>query len=140
MNRAEAEALLAEVDFGFLATVDDEGQPYCVPLNHVYEGGYIVFHCASEGAKLDNIKQNPKVCYAVCTQHEVQPEALTTKYKSAVAFGTAEIVDDPALKKELLTALLRRLAPGRDLCGEDEVRATGVVRIKVDAVTGKKRE
>jgi nitroimidazol reductase NimA-like FMN-containing flavoprotein (pyridoxamine 5'-phosphate oxidase superfamily) len=141
MTQAEAEALLGEADFGFLASVDDAGQPYCVPLNHIFTDGYIVFHCALEGAKLDNIKTNPRVSYAVCTEHEVLPEEVSTRYRSAIAFGTAEIVEDPVLKRELLVALLRRLAPGREFsCGGATIDKTCVVRIKVDTLTGKKRE
>jgi nitroimidazol reductase NimA-like FMN-containing flavoprotein (pyridoxamine 5'-phosphate oxidase superfamily) len=141
MTPAEAEALLREADFGFLATVDDTGQPYCVPLNHVYVGGYIVFHCALEGAKLDNIRANPKVSYAVCTEHEVMPDKISTRYKSAIAFGTAEIVESSDLKKELLVALLERLAPGQGFrCGGETIANTTVVRIKVEVLTGKKRE
>jgi nitroimidazol reductase NimA-like FMN-containing flavoprotein (pyridoxamine 5'-phosphate oxidase superfamily) len=140
MARSEAEALMNEADFGFLATVDTEGRPYCVPLNHVFHDGYIVFHSALEGAKLDNIQANPKVSYAVCTEHEVLPDEISTRYKSAIAFGTAEIVEDPDLKKDLLVALLNRLAPGRDFsCGGATIEHTCVVRIKVEMLTGKKR-
>jgi nitroimidazol reductase NimA-like FMN-containing flavoprotein (pyridoxamine 5'-phosphate oxidase superfamily) len=141
MTRAEAEALLHEADFGFLASVDDEGRPYCVPLNHVFTDGYIVFHSALKGAKLDNLRSNPRVSYAVCTEHEVLPQEISTRYKSAVLFGTAEIVEDPALKRELLVALLNRLAPGRNFaCGGETIGNTCVVRIKIDRLTGKKRE
>lgn len=141
MSHSEALSLLSEADFGFLASVDAEGQPYCVPLNHVFEDGYIIFHCALEGLKLDNIKANPKVCYSACTEHEVQPALKTTNYKSVVAFGTAEIIDDPVLKKRLLVSMLERLAPGSDFsCDSARVENTGVVRIKVDMLTGKKRE
>jgi len=141
MTREEAEALLHEADFGFLATVDETGQPYCVPLNHVYKDGYIVFHCALEGAKLDNIRANPRVSYGVCTEHEVVPENISTRYKSAIAFGAAEIVESPELRKELLVALLERLAPGQGFrCGGATIENTCVVRIKVEVLTGKKRE
>lgn len=112
MTPAEAEALLREADFGFLATVDDTGQPYCVPLNHVYVGGYIVFHCALEGAKLDNIRANPKVSYAVCTEHEVMPDKISTRYKSAIAFGTAEIVESSEVKERTAGGAPRTPRPG----------------------------
>jgi nitroimidazol reductase NimA-like FMN-containing flavoprotein (pyridoxamine 5'-phosphate oxidase superfamily) len=141
MDRAEAEELLKQVDYGFLATAGPDGQPYVVPLNHAYVDGYIVFHCAGQGLKLDNIRQNPKVSYAVCSEHEVQPEQHTTRYRSAIAFGRAEIVEDFALKKGLLVALASRLAPGvQFMCDDEYVARTGVVRVKVEHLTGKKRE
>ncbi|HHV79627.1 MAG TPA: hypothetical protein GXX40_08495 [Firmicutes bacterium] len=76
-----------------------EGQPYCTSLNHAYLNRYIVFHCALDGQKLDNIRQNPTACCSVCTEHEVQPELHTTEYKSAVAFGAAEIAWRRGAKK-----------------------------------------
>lgn len=138
MDPREAEELLRQADYGFLATCSPEGQPYVIPVNHVYHDGYIVFHCAQVGHKLDNIRHNNRVCYAVCTEHRVIPEKHTTAYASALAFGEAEIVEDPGLKKELLQVLCARLAPGTPLACSDEVMdRTCVVRIKVMHVSGK---
>lgn len=138
---SEAEELLKQADYGFLATAGADGQPYVVPLNHAYIDGYIVFHCAAEGLKLDNIRQNPKVCYSVCPEHEVLPENHSTRYRSAIAFGTAEIVEDVALKKSLLVALNSRLAPGAGFpCADERIPGTGVVRIKVEHLTGKSND
>ncbi len=137
--KAQAIEILKEAEFGFLGTVSKEGTPYVIPLNHVYTNGYIVFHCAKEGHKLDNIRLNPHVCYCVCTEHQILPEALSTAYASAVAFGKAEIIEAPDLKKELLECLVNRLAPGSpQSCPEETFEKTCVVRIKVERITGKK--
>lgn len=141
MADADARVLLSEADFGFLGLTDTARQPYVVPLNHVVVDGDIVFHSAREGHKLDAIKANPRVCYTVCTEHEVLPEQISTRYKSAIAFGTAEIVEDPDTKKPLLEALLARLAPGQGFkCGGETIDNTCVVRIRVERVTGKQRQ
>lgn len=138
MDDAQARDLLCQADFGFLGLADLDGQPYVVPLNHAYVDGCIVFHCAKEGHKLDVLEANPLVSYAVCTEHEVLPDEHTTRYKSAIASGRAEIVEDLGLKKTLLIALARRLAPDVPFpCGDDGIENTCVVRIKVDRVTGK---
>lgn len=56
------------------------------------------FHCAQEGDKLDAIAANPKVCLSAVTkcQPTVGPKdgTFTLQYRSAIAFGTAEIVTD----------------------------------------------
>jgi nitroimidazol reductase NimA-like FMN-containing flavoprotein (pyridoxamine 5'-phosphate oxidase superfamily) len=141
MEPAEAQHMLEEADFGFLGLAGKDGQPYVVPVNHTVVDGCIVFHAAKEGQKLDLIRENPLVSYAVCTEHEVLPEKLSTKYRSAIAFGKAEIVDEPKEKKRLLVALVARLAPGVPFsCGDDSFDAAHVIRIKVDRVTGKKRD
>ncbi len=141
MDVVEAQKLLDEADFGFLGLAGADGQPYVVPVNHVYVDGYIVFHCAKEGQKLDMLSANPLVSYAVCTQHEVLPQETSTRYKSAIAFGKAEVVEDIATKKYLLISLMKRLAPGVEFsCGDDHFNDACVVRIKVERLTGKKRE
>ena len=53
-SREEMEAILREINFGFLGMSVD-GAPYVVPLNHAYVDGKILFHCALEGKKLDEI-------------------------------------------------------------------------------------
>jgi len=138
LDPARAESILEDAEFGYLATTCPDGTPYVVPVNHVYTGGYIVFHCAHEGQKLDNIRSNPSVCYAVTTRNRLIPERFTTEYESALAFGKAEIVTDFELKKSLLHALMARLGPGVPFpCDDAGVERTTVVRIKVDVVTGK---
>ena len=51
-----------------LALHGDDGYPYSVPVNFVYEDGKIYFHGAKEGHKIDAIKNNPKIsihCFSV---------------------------------------------------------------------------
>ena len=141
LNQDQAKSILEQALFGYLATSFPDGTPYVVPVNHVYVDDHIVFHCAREGQKLDNLKSNPKVCYAVTTNACLVPEKTTTKYESAIAFGTAEIVTEPTHKKELLTSIMTRLAPGVPFpCDDAGIERTTVVRIKVNRVTGKANE
>jgi len=59
----EAIALLHNCEWGVLSTVDEEGQPYGVPMNYVLEGGNLYFHCSVEGGlRLSNLEKNPKAC------------------------------------------------------------------------------
>lgn len=140
MEPGDARRLMEEADFGFLGLAGTDGQPYVVPVNHVVVDGDIVFHCALEGHKLDLLKANPQVCYAACTEHEVLPDQISTRYKSAIAFGKAEVVEGSENKRPLLEALLARLAPGQGFkCGGETIDRTCVVRIRVERLTGKRR-
>ena len=51
-----------------LALSGDDGYPYSVPMNFVYEDGKIYFHGAKEGHKIDAIKNNPKVSMSIIDQ------------------------------------------------------------------------
>ena len=73
LSGAEALDLLREAEWGVLATVDAEGWPYAVPVNHAVVDGDLVIHCATAGHKLENLAFNPKVSYCAVTQAETLP-------------------------------------------------------------------
>lgn len=140
MAQSEILKILETQDHGFLGTVGEDGSPYVVPLNYIYHDGYIIFHCAMEGRKLDNIRHNPQVCFTVCASQKIIPEKYTTEFTSVIAFGEARIVEDCGQKRELLVRLGNALAPGVEFCcSEKTVENTCVVRIKVEHITGKKK-
>ena len=134
----EAIRLLAEAKHGVLSMIDAEGGPYAVPVNHAIVDGCIVIHCAVRGRKLDNVRNDARVCYTAYKVIEIDAEELTTRYTSATAFGQAELVEDAATKRPLLEKMTERLAPDAPfICSDEMVANTGVIRIKVDSVTGK---
>ena len=96
LTSAEAWALLAQAEFGVLATVGWDGWPYAVPVNHVLVDGALFLHSATEGHKLDNLAGDARVSYCVVTQAEVLPAELSTRYQSAIVFGRAVQVHDAA--------------------------------------------
>ena len=71
-----------------LALSGDDGYPYSVPMNFVYEDGKIYFHGAKEGHKIDAIKNNPKVSMSIIE------EELTTYFRSVILFGEARILQE----------------------------------------------
>ena len=52
---------------GVLAVNGDNGYPYALPLNYIYDekSNTIIFHGARAGHKLDSIKACDKVCFTV---------------------------------------------------------------------------
>ena len=61
----EIERILSMTNIGRMATIGRDGYPYITPVNFVDLDGNIYFHCAPSGEKLDNLKQNPRVCFEV---------------------------------------------------------------------------
>lgn len=143
LTEAEAMTLLAEAEWGVLATVDADGWPYAVPVNHAVVDGHLILHGATKGHKLDNLAVNPKVSYCAVTLAEPLPMELATRYASVIVFGHAELVADEAEKRAVLRDLGLRFAPchadvvAREL-GKDLFR-TAVVRIRIERATGKAR-
>lgn len=141
LPKEEAEAIMLRGKAGVLAVTGDDGYPYTIPLNYVYEPEAITFHCAKEGHKLDAIGKNEKVSFCVIDKDEVIPEAFTSHYASVVAFGRAREVREEGEKLRLMRLLNAKYSPGLDEAGEKEIQGAWnrlcVVRIEVEHMTGK---
>lgn len=139
----EATRLLTEGEWGFLSTVDKDGQPYGVPLSYAYRNQSIYFHCALEGHKLDNLADNRKVSFCVVGRTRILPEKFATEYESVIVSGVACEVQG-AERLDALVGLLEKYSPGFIEEGkkyiEQKDTATKVIRIDIDSLTGKARK
>jgi nitroimidazol reductase NimA-like FMN-containing flavoprotein (pyridoxamine 5'-phosphate oxidase superfamily) len=141
VSQAEAEEMLKAATSGVLAVTGDDGYPYAVPVSHVYAENKLFFHSAAAGHKLDSIRKNPKVSFCVIAQDEVQPATLTTHYRSAVAFGTARVLTEPAEIQHAMELLAARfsadfMVEARKAIQDDWKRFTAV-EVKIEHLTGK---
>ena len=137
-------AVLKSADYGTLSTVNTDGSAYGVPLSYAYVNGVIYFHCAAEGHKLDNIKQNPEVCFCAVSTAEPLAEKFSMRYASATVFGTAEIVIDDNEKRAALVSLIEKYSPGHIPAGMDYIdrdfHKPLVVKITIQKKSGKSRK
>lgn len=83
--------------------IDEDGKPYGLPLSLASDDDVNwYFHGALEGKKLEAIKAHPEVCLSAVTRcaPTVGPKdgSFTLQFKSAIAFGKAEIVTEDAEK------------------------------------------
>lgn len=86
--------ILTHASAGVLALADQSGQPYAVPLSYVYVNGTLYFHSAKAGYKLDLIRENPRASFCVIADDHIVPERFTTYYRSVIACGTVQLVND----------------------------------------------
>ena len=78
-----------------LALSGDDGYPYSVPMNFVYEDGKIYFHGAKEGHKIDAIKNNPKVSMSIINQEDDEI------YHAIKTLGLKYNEDEVTVEKEI---------------------------------------
>lgn len=102
----------------------------------------IYFHCAKEGYKIKNIRNNHKVSFCVVADTEVISSQFSTKYKSVIVFGTASEAEDKDIETALLL-LVEKYSPAFIDEGKEYVarakNTTKVVKIDIEHVTGKAR-
>jgi nitroimidazol reductase NimA-like FMN-containing flavoprotein (pyridoxamine 5'-phosphate oxidase superfamily) len=142
-DRSFAEGVVDTCRYAVLATVNDDGSPYNVPLSIVRQGEWIYFHCAREGHKTGNLKQRNRVCLACVGKAEEPPDHFTVVYESAIVFGSAEEVLEEGEKVRALRLLCERHSPANMAAFDDEMareyQATAVWKIHIEEISGKER-
>ena len=132
MPHEEAIELLRTGEYGVLATVNPDNTPYTIPISYLFDNNKLYFHSATQGQKIDNIKQNPAATFTVVGGVKpVQSKGdYSTLYESVIAFGKLHIVNDPAEMRHALYALTEKYFPdGMD--GFEEAFAGSVGRVCV---------
>lgn len=137
----ETVKILNENKSGVLGVFGDEGYPYTVPMSYIYSDGKLYFHCAKQGHKMDAIKMNHKVSFTVIDKDEIIPEKFTTYFRSAIAFGTARIVEDDDERLQILRNIVTKYSDGYQDKGEEEIKREWnivcLVEMTIDHLTGK---
>lgn len=144
MGEEDTLKVLKEGEYGILATVDEDLQPYGVPISYVYIDGYIYFHGTNAGgSKYHNIEYNSKVSFTVVGKTQVLPDKFGTLYESAIAFGTAKLVSDEEERLMAFREFLNKYCTEFINEGEKYIKAAGpkamINKIKIENLTGKHR-
>lgn len=140
----ETHCLLEQAEYGFLSTVGEEGEPYGVPISFVYsrEKGEIYIHSSCVGRKIDNIRYESRVSFAVVGKTQpVYDKNFTTYFESAVVSGIASKVENKEEKEQILLKLCEKYLPDHmDKAAEaidKSERGTCVYKIPVFEIKGK---
>lgn len=127
-----------------VATVDDDGHPYCTPLSYVFMDGAIYIHTTNEyGHKLDDWRRDPRVCATVAIEVEPCYEEMffTSRFACAMVSGTIRKVEDDLTRRKVLVALCMKYMPSEkhEIGGaiEREFDITDVWAIDIERLTGK---
>lgn len=141
MTEEECLAILRSAPRGVLAVLGDGGYPYAVPLDFVYDGGMIFFHCAKEGHKLDAIRACDKVSFCVLSEGVKDPDSWWYHFESVVCFGRMHVVKETSRKDTLLRMLGSKYFPqGYDVEKDmtDNAAHALVLELQIEHMSGKR--
>ena len=144
LTKEEAMEILSNGEFGVLSTVSEDGQPYGVPVSYAYKDGFVYVHCSCEGGlKIDNLRCNSRASFTVVGSTELQPESFGTRYASAIAFGTVEILESREDKREGIEAIMYRYSSEFEEAGIKYINAAidkiYILKFRVNEITGKSK-
>ena len=145
-DRATIHAILDAAMICHLAYQIDD-QPYCTPTIHWREGEWLYWHGSSASRALRAQGKGLRVCLTVTHLDGIVLARSafnhSCNFRSAMVFGTAELVTDPAEKAAALMAITDRLIPGRNAelraMTAQEIKAASVMRMQIEAASAKVR-
>jgi nitroimidazol reductase NimA-like FMN-containing flavoprotein (pyridoxamine 5'-phosphate oxidase superfamily) len=133
------EEIIRKCQYCTMAMVDQQNQPYVLPMNFGYADGVVYLHSAPEGKKVDILRNNNRVCLAFSTDHELKHQheevacSYSMKYRSVLVYGKVEFIDDPGEKRRVLNILMKQYT-GRDDFSYHEPAIKNVLVYQVKAV------
>ena len=125
---------------GILAVNGDDGYPYTIPLNYVYDGGKIYFHSAVEGHKADAIRRDSRASFCVLEQLELSEDGWSYFFDSVVAFGRVRVVEDEAERIGKLRLLGQKYFPDVQMVESDiskNAHRALVLCLEIEHLSGK---
>lgn len=139
LPQAEVLRILERGKYCVLAVSGDDGYPYAVPVNYVFDGKSVYIHCARQGHKIDSLHRNPKCSLCIVYRDDVVAEEFTSYFRSVIAFGKARVVDSLEEKIAALKMLGAKYSPGIDPDAEIDrfIKTVCVLEIGIESVSGK---
>ncbi len=146
MPEARAFAMLERSFSGRLATMGEDGYPYCLPLLFVWMDGEIYLHTGSvRGHLRANVERNPRICFELDEPDQVFDYGRFEcdsglAYQSLIVFGKIRIAEERAVKQrfcEMLMSKYGKSDTGRPKGFFPRLDAITVYVVTVEQMTGK---
>ena len=150
ISEEEAKHFLKLAKVAHVATVDEEGFPYVIPLIYIFEEDKVYLHIGNihESHFWENIKKNPKVCIEVSEMGDLHPgkkyacqSALV--YTSVVLFGKIHRIEADEKKSWFFDCLLEKYGDPNwsfEREGYPILPKIELFEVQIDKVTGKLNE
>lgn len=166
MDRKFGLKVVDKAIYGVLSMIDENNEPYCIPLSIVREGNTLYFHSARDGKKVKILSQNPRVCITFTGETRI-PENLskdeleeivkdeakagivtskvfTTEFESAIVFGKVKLVESETERINALRLVCEKYTPSKmdyfSIAVKSSLNITNVYSIEIEEITAKRKK
>ena len=142
-NQKEIDEIIGKCQVCYVSMVDENNLPYVLPFNFGYHDGVIFLHSSQKGHKIDILRNNPSVCIAFSTDHQLRYQSeqmacsYSMKYRSVLAFGKVEFIDDLEKKIEFMNTVMSNYTDRDFKYSEPSLREVCTYFVKVEKFTAK---
>lgn len=143
ISKTQQEAIILKCQTCSIAMVDQQGKPYVLPMNFGFADDHIYFHGSATGKKVDVLRNQPDICIAFSTDHElryVDEEVACSwsmRYRSVLAYGKAEIVENPEEKVNILNVIMSHYTGRTFEYNAPSIKEVMVFKVKIDKLEGR---
>jgi len=140
-DRSEMEEFIRQNRVCRLAMVDQD-KPYVVPMSFGFDWPCIYFHSALEGRKINVIQQNSNICFEFDELIKINKDKEACQwgmdFKSVIGEGNAVLVEDINEKIHALGIIMAQYSNRQFHFSEENMEKTGVIKVSITRMTGKK--
>lgn len=143
LDEKTTKEVLKKAPRGVLALNGDDGYPYGLPLNYVYDedNNALYFHGTKTGYKIDCIEKSPKASFTALLEEGVSDDGWSKNVSSVVAYGLLVEIEDSDFARDALVKLAQKYYPSEDLI-EENIKAnfknTKMLAFHINYMTGKR--
>lgn len=143
LDEKTTKEVLKKAPRGVLALNGDDGYPYGLPLNYVYDedNNALYFHGTKTGYKIDCIEKSPKASFTALLEEGVSDDGWSKNVSSVVAYGLLEEIEDSDFARDALVKLAQKYYPSEALI-EENIKAnfknTKMLAFHINYMTGKR--
>lgn len=135
ISYSESMAVIKKMAYGVLS-FSYQNILYSIGINHIYMNGKLYFHTGYNGFKLHAIHQ--RVSYLIIEDLGINEAIATHNHTSIMVQGILQQVTDIETKKEILTFLMKELAPtSTKEITEVTAKNTNILCIDIEYLHGK---
>jgi nitroimidazol reductase NimA-like FMN-containing flavoprotein (pyridoxamine 5'-phosphate oxidase superfamily) len=139
LSEKECVHILTSERRGVLSVHGENGYPYGMPMNFLYEEGKIYFHGAAVGHRMDSLRTDNKVSFCVYDQGCYEEGMLGPQISSVIVFGHIRFIENKAERIAIVRKIALKYEPADYV--EKEIRQTEdavqAYVLIIDRMTGK---
>ena len=137
-----AKELLRTSRRGVFAVNGDDGYPYAIPINFLYDedAQKIYFHGSRAGHKVDSLRACDKVCFTVYGNETIKDEPWAPYMQSVVVFGRCRLLESGEESLALVKRFAMKYYPDESLVDIEIAeggRAVQMYEITIEHYSGK---
>ncbi|WP_312906314.1 pyridoxamine 5'-phosphate oxidase family protein [Tissierella praeacuta] len=166
MNKEFGLEVIDKSRYGIVSMIDEDNEPYGIPLSIVRDEETLYFHSAMDGRKVKALEKNPNVSVAFIGEVKV-PEnytkeeldeivkdeskavllissVFTTQYESAVVKGKVKLVEDEEEKIKAMRLICEKYTPTKmsyfNMAIKAGLKRTNVYKIEIEEIKAKRKK